>query len=93
MRHIKTDAMTYLPKEFIDIADEFIDVCGKRAGTYNRVGGCTSILNHDEIKAYWTNWGKPSPQHSSVSSSPITKEIKEDMTKFCNKKSKYRNDS
>jgi hypothetical protein len=85
MQKIKTDAMVYLPKEFIDIADEFIDVCGKRAGTYHRVGGCTSILNRNEIKEYWTNWEKPSTQHSSVSSSPITMEIKEVMTKFCNK--------
>lgn len=85
MQEIKTRATEYLPKEFIDIADEFLDVCGKRAGTYHRVGGCTSILNRNEIKEYWTDWGKPSTQHSSVSSSPITKEIKEVMTKFCNK--------
>lgn len=85
MQEIKTRATEYLPKEFIDIADEFLDVCGKRAGTYHRVGGSTSILNRNEIKEYWTDWGKPFTQHSSVSSSPITKEIKEVMTKFCNK--------
>ena len=85
MQKIKTDAMAYLPKEFIDIAEEFLEICGKRAGTYYRVGGCTSILNRNELKEYWTDWGKPSTQHSSISSSPITKEIKEAMTKFCNK--------
>ena len=31
MQKIKTQAMTYLPKEFIDIADEFRDVCVARA--------------------------------------------------------------
>lgn len=77
MQEIKMRATEYLPKEFIDIADEFLDVCGKRAGTYDRVGGCTSILNLKEINEYWTDWGKPSPRHSSVFSSPITKEIKE----------------
>lgn len=85
MQEIKTQATEYLPKEFIDIAEEFLDVCGKRAGTYYRVGGCTSILNRNEIKEYWTDWGKPSTRHRGVSPSPITKEIQEAMTKFCNK--------
>lgn len=50
MLEIKAQAMSYLPKEFIDIADEFHEVCWKRAGTFDRVGGCTSILNRDETK-------------------------------------------
>lgn len=54
MLEIKAQAMSYLPKEFIDIADEFHEVCWKRAGTFDRVGGCTPILNRDEIKKYWT---------------------------------------
>lgn len=85
MQEIKSRAMEYLPKEFISIADEFIEMCGSRAGTFNRMGGCTSILNRDELKKYWTDWGKPADQHNGVSFSPVTKEIKEAMTKFCNK--------
>lgn len=50
MLEIKAQAMSYLPKEFIDIADEFHEVCWKRAGTFDRVGGCTPILNQDETK-------------------------------------------
>lgn len=53
MQEIKEKAMTYLPKEFIDIADEFHEVCCQRIGAYNRVGMCTSILNRDETKKYW----------------------------------------
>lgn len=85
MQEFKTQATKYLPKEFIDIAEKFLKVCGRRAGTYHRVGGCTSILNRSEIKKYWTDWGKPLIQQGSDSSSSITKEIKEAMTKFCNK--------
>ena len=50
MLEIKAQAMSYLPKEFIDIADEFHEACWKRAGTFDRVGGCTPILNRDETK-------------------------------------------
>lgn len=60
MQEIKIQAMAYLPKEFIDIADEFIEVCGRRAGTCNRVGWCTPILNRNECKKYWSDWGVPS---------------------------------
>lgn len=55
---IKTQAEEYLPKEFIDIATEFIEVCGRRAGTCNRVGWCTPILNQFEQNKYWRDWGK-----------------------------------
>lgn len=85
MLEIKSQAIQFLPKEFVEIADEFHELCWRRGGTFNRVGGCTSILNRDELKKYWTDWGNSSSQHNSVSSSPITKEIKEVMTKFCNK--------
>lgn len=56
MQQIKEQAMTYLPKEFIDIADEFLDVCRRRAGTFDRAGLCTIIMNHEEIKKYHTDW-------------------------------------
>lgn len=52
MLEIKAQAMTYLPKEFIDIADEFHEICWKRAGTYGRVGMCNPILNQDEDKIF-----------------------------------------
>lgn len=85
MQKVKTQAMTYLPKEFVQIADDFLDACQKRMGTYGRVGICTSILNPSELSKYLTDWKKSSPLHNHSSSSPITKEIKEAMTKFCNK--------
>lgn len=52
MQKIKTQAMTYLPKEFIEIADAFHEVCQKRAETFARTGVCTSILNRDESRKY-----------------------------------------
>lgn len=50
MLEIKKQAMAYLLKEFVEIADEFHEACWQRAGTYGRTGGCTAILNRDEIK-------------------------------------------
>lgn len=85
MQKIRNDAMAYLPKEFIDIEEEFREVCGSRAGTHHRMGGCTSILNKDEWKEYLTDYGKPSIPHGDAAPSPITKEIKDAMTGFCNK--------
>ena len=55
MLEIKKQAMAYLPKEFIEIADELHEVCWQRTGTYHRVGGCTPILKQDEPKKYWTD--------------------------------------
>lgn len=85
MQKIKNTAMEYLPKELIDIANKFSKVCGKRAGSYHRVGGCTSILSRSEIKKYRTEWKNSSENQSGISTSPITKEIREAMTKFCDK--------
>lgn len=85
MLEIKVQAMSYLPKEFIDIADEFHEVCWKRAGTFDRVGGCTPILNRDEIKKYWTDWAVPPIQHRAASSDPLTADIETAVTAFCNK--------
>ena len=85
MLEIKAQAMSYLPKEFIDIADEFHEVCWKRAGTFDRVGGCTPILNRDEIKKYWTDWAVPPIQRRAASSDPLTADIETAMTAFCNK--------
>jgi len=85
MLEIKSQAMKYLPKEFIEIADEFHELCWRRAGTFHRVGGCTSILNWDEFKQYGTDWGTPFARHKDASPSPVTREITEKMTRFCNK--------
>ncbi len=84
MLEIKSQAAKYIPSEMIEIADEFHEVCWRRAGTFERVGGCTSILNRDELKKYWSDWEKPYDRNSSVTSS-ATKEIKDAMTKFCSK--------
>lgn len=56
MQKIKERAIEYLPKEFVDIAEEFSDVCGKRIGSYCRAGMCTSILNYTETEKFWTGW-------------------------------------
>lgn len=56
MQKIREQAIEYLPKEFVDIAEEFCDVCGKRIGTYCRTGMCTSILNRTETEKFWTDW-------------------------------------
>ena len=45
MLKIKEQAKRYLPEEFIEISDVFHELCWRRAGTFNRVGGCTPIMN------------------------------------------------
>ncbi len=44
MLTIKEQAKKYLPEEFIEISDAFHEICWRRAGTFNRVGGCTPIM-------------------------------------------------
>ena len=82
MQTIKTQAMEYLPKEFIDVAEAFQELCVRRAGTYERVGGCTSILNRSEWKKYLTDWKNPTLQKKDT---PISGEIKQAMKKLCSK--------
>lgn len=53
MLNIKQQATTYLPEEFVDIAEEFHELCWRRAGTYDRVGMCTSIMNRAEQETYF----------------------------------------
>lgn len=55
MLDIKEQACSYLPKEFIEIADEFHEMCWRRAGTYGRTGFCTSILTQKEYQTYFIN--------------------------------------
>ena len=57
MLKIKTQAMAYLPREFVKITDSFPEVYWQRAGTCYRVGGfCPPILTQEESKKYWTDW-------------------------------------
>lgn len=86
MLEIKAQAMTFLPKEFIDIADVFHELCWRRAGSYNRVGLInTPILNRDETKKYWTDWAVPPIQCRAASPDPVTADMETAMTAFCNK--------
>lgn len=48
MLKIKEQAKKYLPAEFQEIADEFHEICWRRAGTFCRVGMCASVLNSSE---------------------------------------------
>lgn len=52
MLKIKEQAKKYLPAEFHEIADNFHEMCWRRAGTFHRVGGCASILNNAEFNTY-----------------------------------------
>lgn len=55
MQQIKTQATAYLPKEFIDIENEFLDLCEKRTDDFCRIGMCDPILNNNEFNKYETN--------------------------------------
>lgn len=59
MQAIRAQAAAYLPKEFTEIAQKFAQVCSQRAGTYDRVGMCTSILNRKETLQYGADWVTP----------------------------------
>ena len=52
MMKIKEQAAAFLPQEFIKIADEFHEICWRRAGTYYRVGYCTPILSPGELQQF-----------------------------------------
>lgn len=85
MLSIKAKAATHIPQEFLDIADEFHEMCWKRAGAYGRVGSCTPILNGAELKKYWENWGKTATPQAQNRSCTITPEIREAVTGLCRK--------
>lgn len=76
---IEEQAKTYLPREFIEIAEEFHEVCWQRAGTNERVGGCTSILNRREWETFSESRKEPAPFD------PVTKEIRDATYRFCSK--------
>ena len=54
LQQIKDRAMKYIPAEFAEIARELREVARRRAGTYDRMGGCTGILSPKE----WEEEGK-----------------------------------
>lgn len=85
MREIKARAKEYLPKEFTEIADEFLDVCVRRNGTYHRVGQCTPILNREETKLYATDWETPFHCPRKASAPRLSKKLQEAVTQFCDK--------
>lgn len=45
MQAIKRQAMSYLPEEFILIADQFYEFCAQRAELYRKTGACAPIVN------------------------------------------------
>lgn len=73
MLEIRKQAMTYLPKEFTDIAEEFHEMCWKRAGAYSRVGECAPILNREESSS------------DLITADLITADMEKAVTAFCNK--------
>ena len=48
MLAIREQAVSFLPREFTGIADEFRGMCRRRAEAYERTGTCTAILSADE---------------------------------------------
>ncbi|MGN1182230.1 MAG: ADP-ribosylglycohydrolase family protein [Faecalibacillus sp.] len=52
MLKIKEQAITYLPDEFIVIADEFHQVCCKRFTDFHSAGKCIPILTQEEFDRY-----------------------------------------
>lgn len=70
MLEIKSRATAYLPKEFVDIAEEFHEMCWHRAGTFARVGGCTAILNRAEWKKFLRDWETP-PLRQTGAPAPV----------------------
>lgn len=54
MLEIKTAAQTYLPQEFIDLAEKFHELCRKRAESFARTGTCNAILSKREAALFST---------------------------------------
>lgn len=85
MQKLKEQTMAYLPEEFIEIEKEFLEAGGIRWSMrkwYGWNGQYPPLLNLKEIEKYVVNWGKQdiSPD---ASYSPITQELKEELTQFC----------
>lgn len=52
IRSIKEKACEFLPREFVETADELKEVAVKRAGTLHRMGYCTPIIPEVEYRKY-----------------------------------------
>ena len=68
MLQIKLQAIPYLPKEFVDIAEEFLRFCELRSAAFHRIGMCSSILNRSELATYDIGWGEVSSRNETVPS-------------------------
>ena len=82
MLEIKKQASAFLPSEFTKIADEFHEICWRRAGTFYRVGGCTPILSSYEEKNIRTEQNN---QQQKTTSSLFDAEIEKKVDSFCKK--------
>ncbi len=81
MLEIKEQAKKYLPQEFIEIADEFHEMCWRRAGTFNRVGGCTPVLNNEETKSC----DVADREKTRKSENILSEDIQKKLESFCRK--------
>ena len=76
MLRIREKSKTYLPKELIEIAEEFHDICWHRAGTYARTGGCSPILSFEEQKHIIE-------KHEKSYSDVISEKMESAIKRFC----------
>jgi len=84
MQDIKAQAIKYLPEEFIEIADEFHQICWRRAGTFYRAGGCTPVMNCAEEKTYLTEW-MPKQEEIAKNETVLDANIEIKLESFCRK--------
>lgn len=85
MFKILMQALVYIPEEFANVAEEFHELCLRRAGTCERTGTCTSILNKEETNKFSTDWEKTTTTLNKNFDVGISQELRERMIKFCNK--------
>lgn len=74
MLQIKLQAIPYLPKEFVDIAEEFLRFCELRSAAFHRIGMCSPILNQSELATYDIGWGEISSRNETVPSRRLRSE-------------------
>ena len=78
MLRIKENAKSYLPNEFIEIADEFHEICWKRAGMHFRSGYGSPILSEYEGKQFME-------KHEKSYADVISEKTERIIEHFCNK--------
>ena len=81
MQAIRDQFSTVLPEEFVVLAESFREAAMMRAGTYYRVGGCTSILSDEEWERFGKQWTSPfaSPTHSPCDGADIDQRLKKQL--------------